>query len=312
MTTIEAPNSEAFAQALQGNPRRQRKEALVRWTMFAAAAVSILVSALIVVSLASESWTFFTQVDYGNLWTFGWFPRRGAYDVRTIFVASLIVTAVAMVVAAPLGMAAAIYLSEYAKPKARKVLKPAIEVLAGIPSVVLGYFALAFISPNVVQRLTDARPQSLLAAGIGVGILVIPLVASVSEDAMSSVPSALREASSGLGARKVTTTIKVVIPAATSGLVAAFILAVSRALGETMVVFIAGGGGDGALYTANPAEPGITMTAAMASVASGTDSVVGEGLTFQSLYAVGAMLFVFTLALNLVADRFVRRVREVY
>lgn len=280
--------------------------------MFAAAAVSILVSALIVVSLASESWTFFTQVDYGNLWTFGWFPRRGAYDVRTIFVASLIVTAVAMVVAAPLGMAAAIYLSEYAKPKARKVLKPAIEVLAGIPSVVLGYFALAFISPNVVQRLTDARPQSLLAAGIGVGILVIPLVASVSEDAMSSVPSALREASSGLGARKVTTTIKVVIPAATSGLVAAFILAVSRALGETMVVFIAGGGGDGALYTANPAEPGITMTAAMASVASGTDSVVGEGLTFQSLYAVGAMLFVFTLALNLVADRFVRRVREVY
>jgi phosphate transport system permease protein len=192
------------------------------------------------------------------------------------------------------------------------VLKPILEILAGIPSVVLGFFALTFISPSFIQRFTDANLQNLAAAGIGVGILTIPLVASVAEDAMSAVPNSLREASAGLGARKMTTSVRVVAPAAVSGLVAALIIGGSRAVGETMVVFIAGGGGDGALYTHNPTDPGMTMTAAMASLATGTDAVVGEGLTFQSLFFVGLLLFVITFLLNLIADRFVRRVRQAY
>jgi phosphate transport system permease protein len=169
------------------------------------------------------------------------------------------------------------------------------------------------ISPDLVQNIfTDASQFNLMAAGIAVGILTVPLVASVSEDAMQAVPRALREASYGLGARKVTTSIKVVVPAAVSGLVAGLILATSRAVGETMVVFIAGGSGAGALFTLNPLEPGTTMTAAMASQATGTDQVRGEGLTFQSLFFVGLLLFVMTLLLNLVADRFVRKVRRGY
>lgn len=277
------------------------------------ASLAIVISVLIVITLAGEAWTFISQVEWASLWDIGWFPRRGLYDLPTIIIASIIVTGVALLVAFPLGLASAIYLSEYARPRVRRVLKPVLEVLAGVPSVVLGYFALQWISPNLVQRLfTDAGPQNMLVAGIGVGILTIPLVASVSEDALSSVPRSLREASVGLGARKITTTTQVVIPAAISGLVAAGILAVSRALGETMVVFIAGGGGDGQLRNFAPTDPGMTMTAAMASIAGGTDAVVGEALTFQSLFFVGFLLFVFTLLLNLLAGRFVRKVREVY
>jgi len=151
-----------------------------------------------------------------------------------------------------------------------------------------------------------------MAAGIGVGILTIPLVASISEDAMSAVPRELREASAGLGARKVTTTTRVVLPAAISGLVAAFIVATSRAIGETMVVFLAGGAADASLFTTSPFDPGLTMTAAMASLASGTDQVVGEGLTFQSLFFVGLVLFFITLGLNMIGNRFVARIREAY
>lgn len=218
-----------------------------------------------------------------------------------------------MVVAVPLGMGAAIYLSEYARPRIRKTLKPILEILAGIPSVVLGYFALTWIAPDLVGRIwEEAGAASLLAAGIGVGILTVPLIASVAEDAMRSVPGALREASSGLGARKVTTTTRVVLPAAVSGLVAAFIIAVSRAIGETMVVFIAGGGTGGALLTFDPRDRGQTMTAAIASQASGTDQVVGAELTFQSLFFVASLLFIVTMVLNLLADRFVRRVRQIY
>lgn len=298
--------------ALKGSRRRHNRERVVQSAFLFAALVSLIISALIIYSLVTEAWTFISQVEWSSLWTIGWFPRRGLYDVKTLFVASLIVGGIAMLVAAPVGLAAAIYLSEYAHSRVRKVLKPIIEILAGIPSVVLGFFALTFISPNFIQRFTDANLQNLAAAGIGVGILTIPLVASVSEDAMSAVPDSLREASAGLGARKITTTIHVVIPAAISGLVAAMIVGVSRAIGETMVVFIAGGGGDGALFTASPLDPGMTMTAAMASLASGTDSVVGEGLTFQSLFFVGLLLFLITFLLNLVADRFVRRVRQAY
>jgi len=297
----------------RGSPRRVRKERAIRAVLFGAAMTSIVVSALIVVSLVGEAWTFVSQVELASLWTDGWFPRRGMYDVKTLFVGSIIVTVIAMAVAVPLGLGAAIYLSEYAPSGIRKTLKPALEILAGIPSVVLGFFALSFLSPEIVQRLRDDATQfNIAAAGLGVGILTIPLVASISEDAMRSVPKALREASYGLGARKITTTVRVVIPAAVSGLVAAFIVAVSRAIGETMVVFIAAGATGGSLFSTNAFGPGQTMTAAIASQAAGTDQVRGEGLTFQSLFFVALLLFLITLVLNVVASRFVRRVRQAY
>ena len=299
---------------LRGDRRRVRTERLVRVALTAAAATSILISALIVFSLAKETWTFVTQVEWATvLSSDGWFPRRGEYNIWTLLVGSAIVTTVAMVIAAPVGLGSAIYLSEYARPNVRKVLKPTLEILAGIPSVVLGFFAISVISPQVVQRFFGATtPFSLMAAGIGVGILSIPLVASVSEDALRSVPQALREASYGMGARKITTTMRVVLPAAVSGLVAAFILAASRAIGETMVVFIAGGAGGGTLLNFSPTDQGLTMTAAMASQAAGTDAVVGEALTFRSLFFVGSVLFLITFALNVIASRFVRRVRISY
>ena len=310
---MASPPTAVTLEDLAAPTRRRVRENTVRSLLFVAALVSVLISALILWSLFREAWTFIVGVDWGVTWgEIGWYPRRGIYDVPTLLVSSLITTAVAMLVAAPIGLGAAIYLSEYATPSVRKWLKPTIEVLAGIPSVVIGYFALLWIAPEVVARIGGPQSGSLMAAGIGVGILTIPLVTSISEDAMRSVPRELREASAGLGARKVATTTKVVLPAAVSGLVAALIVAVSRAIGETMVVFLAGGATDAALFASSPFDSGLTMTAAMASLASGTDSVVGAGLTFQSLYFVGLMLFVITLGLNLIGDAFVRRVREAY
>lgn len=312
MTSVETPAAPTLDRfRLTG--RRARQERFAHGAFMTAASLSIVISALIVWSLAAETWTFVSEVDPASLWTDGWFPRRGMYDVKTLVVGSLLVTGIATLVAAPLGLGAAIYLSEYARPRVRLVLKPVLEILAGIPSVVLGFFALTFISPEFVQRLFGEATQfNILAAGIAVGLLTIPLIASISEDAMRSVPDALREASYGVGARKITTTVQVVIPAAVSGLVAAFIVAISRAIGETMVVFIAAGATGGALFTYDPLGPGQTMTAAIASQAAGTDQVVGEGLTFQSLFFVGSLLFTVTLVLNVLASRFVRRVRQKY
>jgi phosphate transport system permease protein len=298
---------------LRGNPRRMRKERVVRGALFAAAAISIVISVLIVLALIGKAWEFISQVDLSLLWGDDWAPRSGEFSVKALLVASLIVTGIAIVIAAPLGLGSAVYLSEYASPRVRRVLKPILEVLAGIPSVVLGFFAISFISPNLVQSIwSSAGTTSLMAAGIGVGILTIPLMASVSEDAMRSVPMALREASYGLGARKITTSVKVVIPAAVSGLVAAFILAVSRAIGETMVVLLAAGAANASQFTVNPLDRGLTMTAAIASQIRGTEQARGGDLILPSLYFVGLLLFVITLVLNLVADRFVRRVRQQY
>ena len=244
----------------------------------------------------------------------GWFPRRGLFDIPTIVMGTLVVTAVAMIVAVPLGLGVAVYLAEYARPRVRRALKPIIEVLAGIPSVVLAYFAIAFLQPNVVNRFFNPPDQafSLLAAGLAVGILTIPIIASVSEDALRAVPMALREASYGLGAQRAQTTFRVVFPAAVSGIVAAVILGISRAIGETMVVAIAAGATGGALYHVSPLPPGQTMTAAMAGLAWGSDQVAGNSAAFQSLYFVGALLFVMTLGLNVLGDKLVQRVREVY
>lgn len=301
------------AHDLTGSRRRRRKEAAIRAVFLGAAVTSILVSVLIVASLIGEAWSFISQVDPAKLLADGWFPRRGIYDVRTLFVGSLLVTGIAVLVAAPLGLGAAVYLAEYAPVGARKVIKPLLEILAGIPSVVLGFFALTWISPNLVQRFFSGSANfNLAAAGIGVGILVTPLLASIAEDALKAVPLSLREASYGLGARKRTTTARVVFPAAVSGIVAALIVAVSRAIGETMVVAIAAGASGGALFGLDPTQPGQTMTAAIASLATGTDQVKGADLAFQSLFFVGLLLFAVTLGLNVVGDRFVRRVRQRY
>ncbi|HET6954253.1 MAG TPA: phosphate ABC transporter permease subunit PstC [Acidimicrobiales bacterium] len=301
---------------LSGDTRRHRRERVVGAVFFLAAATSVVVSATIVVSLFGKGWEFISRADWGNVLTSDtWNPRQNTFGVRPLVMGSVIVTGIAMLVAVPLGLGAAVYLSEAAPPRVRAVLKPILEVLAGVPSVVLGYFALSWIAPNVVGRIfgeEHGRGGSMLAAGIGVGILTIPLVASVSEDAMRAVPNSLREASAGIGARRITTTVRVVIPAAVSGLVAAFILAASRAIGETMVVFIAAGAATVGQFTTNPVDSGLTMTAAMASLATGTDSVKGATLAYPSLYMVGIVLFFLTLLLNVVGNRFVRRVRQAY
>ena len=298
---------------LRGNPRRKRKEAIIRALFFTAAFMSVVISAAIVLSLIGRAFNYITSVELSALWSSGWFPRRGLYDLRTIIVGTLIVAGVAMLVAAPLGLGAAIYLSEYAKPGLRRWLKPILEILAGIPSVVLGFFAIRFINPELIQQVwANAEFFNLAAAGIAVGVLVTPLVASVSEDAMRSVPMALREAAYGMGARKRTVTVTVVVPAAISGIVASLILGVSRAIGETMVVAIAAGATGGGSLTLNPLEGGQTMTAAMTSLAIGSDQVRGQANTFESLFFVGLLLFVMTLVLNIFSERFVRKVRQKY
>ena len=258
---------------------------------------------------------FFREIgwDWGVLTDSGWFPRRSRFDLRTIVVGSIVMGAVAMVVAVPFGLGTAVYLSEYAPRRVRKVVKPVIEVLAGIPSVVVGFFTINFIAPSLVNRVFDpSSSKTMLAAGIGIGILVIPIMASVSEDAISAVPGSLREASYGCGARKVTTVVSVVLPAAVSGLVAASIIAVSRAIGETMVAAMAAGyDGSGPYNGLSPLNGGLSMTGAMTNAAGGTDNAAG-GAPFEVLFFVGLVLFLVTLALNTVGDRFVQRVRQKY
>jgi phosphate transport system permease protein len=298
---------------LRGTAVRRRNEALVRSLLLLASIVSVLISAGIVLSLIFEAARFVSSIDLSKLLADGWFPRRGQFSIPTVLVGSLLVTVIAMAVAAPIGLASAIYLAEYASGRVRKAVKPILEILAGIPSVVLGFFALTLINPGIVRTLfPDAKASTLLAAGIGVGVLTIPLVASVSEDAMRAVPQALREASYGLGARRVSTSLRVVVPAAVSGIVAALILAASRAIGETMVVALAAGATAGSLFTVDPLGPGQTLTGAMASLAAGSDNVTGDSAAFLSLFFLGFLLFVITLALNLIGDVFVRRTRQRY
>ena len=298
---------------LSGNKARHRRESIVRGLFRTAAAASIVISVAIVASLVGKAYGFISQVDLSALWSSGWFPRRGQFDVKTIITGTLIISLIAMVVATPLGLGAALYLSEYAKPRMRRILKPILEILASIPSVVLGVFALTFISPNIVQSVfVDSGIFNLMAAGLAVGVLVTPLVASVSEDAMRAVPLALREASYGLGARKRTTTLKVVFPAAISGIVASLILGVSRAIGETMIVAIAAGGTGGAAFTLDPTQAGQTMTGAMTALAIGSDQVRGVDNAFDSLFFVGLVLFLMTLGLNVLSESFVRKVRQKY
>jgi phosphate transport system permease protein len=298
---------------LQSNPRKRRVEAIARSCFFLAALTSVIITFLIVGSVAREAWTFISRVDLGSLNEIGWFPRRGLYDVPTLLIGTLLVSGIAMLVATPLGLGAAVFLSEYAKPRVRRTVKPVIEILAGVPSVVLGFFAISFITPEVISRLNDRVSFfNLAAAGIAVGILTLPLVATVAEDAMRAVPAALREGAYGLGARKITVSTRIVFPAAISGIVAAFIIGLSRAIGETMVVAIAAGATGGGLRSWDVFSQGQTMTGAMAALGAGTDQVKGDDLAFQSLFFIGLVLFVITFVLNVFGDLLVRRVRERY
>jgi len=293
--------------------RRRVREAVIRTAITVSATASILISTLIVLSLIGNALNFVQQVDPAQLVAEGWFPRRDMFSIPTILAGTLVISGVGMLIATPLGIGAAIYLSEYASDRVRKTLKPILEVLAAVPSVVLGYFAITVISPTVVGTIhPGGQVFSMAAAGIAVGILITPLIASVAEDALHAVPSALREASYGLGARRLATSVRVVVPAAISGIVAALILGISRAIGETMIVAIAAGAAGGSLFTINPFDPGITMTAAMTALATGSDQVRGASLAFPSLFFVGLLLFAITLVLNFISDAFVRRVRQRY
>ncbi len=308
-----SPVTEAADLTLGADRTRQNNRA--RQVVFGLGLSSVVVSILIVWNIFSEAVEFVgaSEFTWGSLTEIGWFPRQGRFDLSTLFVGTLWVTGIAVVVAGPVGLGVAFYLSEYASPGVRRYVKPLIETLASIPSVVLGLFAISFVAPTVLQPLDDSIGIfSLLAAGVGVGILTVPIVASISEDAMRAVPMELREASYGLGGRKVTTALRVVFPAALSGISAAFIVAISRAIGETMVVYIAAGGSGGAIFELDPREPGQTITAAMASIGAGTDNVAGVGIAFQSLYFLGALLFIVTMLLNILSDAIVRRFRQVY
>ena len=278
----------------------------------AAAFLSVLTTIGIVLSLLDGTVAFLGEIPLGDF-LFGteWTPlfADGAYGVLPILSATLLITGLAMVVAVPFGLGAALYLSEYASPRARRVLKPVLEVLAGIPTVVFGFFAISFVTPNILRPLLgDIGIFNALSAGLVIGILIIPIVASLSEDALSAVPQSMRDGALALGATRTSVARKVVLPAALSGVIASFVLALSRGIGETMVAVIAAG--SIAQLTLDPTEPMQTMTAFIAQAASG-DQPTGS-LGYNTLFAVGALLFVITLFVNVVSIRLVRRFREVY
>jgi phosphate transport system permease protein len=296
---------------LMHNRGRRRRESLVGALMWVAASVSIVTTLGILASLGAETIAFFRVVP---LWQFltdtEWTPLFSIqrFGIAPLVVATLMTSAIALAVAVPLGLLAAVYLSEFASNRARDVLKPALEVLAGIPTVVFGYFALTTVTPQLKTWITELSIFNSLSAGLVMGVMIIPLVASLSEDAMSAVPRSLRDGGFGLGATRFEVATRVVFPAAISGIVAAVVLAFSRAVGETMIVAIAAG--QNPQLTLDPRVPIETMTAYIVQVSLG-DTPYGS-LSYLTIYAVGTALFVLTFCLNLVSFWFVRRFREVY
>jgi len=278
-----------------------------------AAVLTILITAGIVVALLVPSLQFFAEVPVWDF-LFGtrWAPRfaDASFGVLPLVTASAWTTAIALAFAVPLGLGAATFLSEYAHPRLRKVLKPVLEVLAGIPTVVYGYFAVQFVQGTVLREWFEWETGSfsVLAAGFVMGVMIIPTIASLSEDAMSAVPNSMRQGSAALGANRMQTSLRVVVPAALSGIVAAIILGVSRAVGETMIVALAAG--QQARIVGGPLEAGQTMTAFIANAALG-DSRVGS-LEYNTLFAVGLLLFLLTLVVNMISIAIVRRFREAY
>ncbi len=281
------------------------------WVFLLCALLSVVTTVAIVVSLVSQALDFFSEIP---LWDFltgtRWTPilKPRSYGVLPLVNGTLIVAALAAIVALPVGLATAIYLAEYAPDKVRRVIKPVLEVLAGIPTVVYGYFALTFVTPQLQRIFPDMIVFNALSAGIVMGIMIIPMVSSLSEDAMISVPRSLRQAAYALGATKFETSVKVVVPAALSGIVASFILAISRAIGETMLVTIAAGATP--RMTLNPLDSIQTMTAFIVQLALG--EAPHGSLEYNTIFAVGILLFVMTLGMNLLGYWVVRRWRQAY
>jgi phosphate transport system permease protein len=292
--------------------RRRVGERLIKGALLGCGVLSIAVTLGILASLVTETIEFFravSPIEYltGTRWAPTFTPSD--FGVLPLVSATLLITAIAAAVAFPLGVGAAIYLSEYATRRRRRVIKPVLEVLAGIPTVVFGYFALTFITPQVLQPLIPGtRIFNALSAGLVVGIMILPLVASISEDAMRAVPWSLREAAYGMGATRRTVATRVVLPAALSGIAAAFTLALSRAIGETMIVTIAAGLNPN--LSPDPRQGMATMTAYIVQVSLG-DTPFGS-IEYKTIYALGTTLFVMTLALNVISYRFVKRFRERY
>ncbi len=315
MTGTVSPTTERGPGAGTPNPLRRARprygEAVIQGMLFLAALVSVLTTVGIVFSLVPPTITFFREVSPVEFFTgTDWAPlfAKAEFGVLPLVSATLLVTGIAIVVAIPLGLGAAIYLAEYAQPRSRRILKPILEVLAGIPTVVLGFFALEFVTGLVLEPLFGIGGFNALSAGIVMGVMIIPTIASLSEDAMSAVPRSLREGAYALGSTKMQVASKIVVPAALSGIVAAFVLGISRAIGETMIVAIAAGQTPNLSF--NPADGMQTMTGFIAAAGIG-DIPVGS-IGYQTIFAVGALLFTMTLFMNALSIRLVRKYREVY
>jgi len=289
----------------------RRLEPLIEWLLFACAAVSVLTTAGIVLVLIGETIAFLREVSifeflFGTEWTPLFATKR--FGVLPLVAGTALVSGIAMIVALPAGVLSAIYLSEYANPHVRRVIKPLLELLAGVPTVVYGYFALMFVTPLLQRFIPGLAGFNALSPGIVMGIMILPLVSSLSEDALHAVPNGLREGAYALGATRLQTTMRVVVPGALSGITAAFILAISRAIGETMIVAIAAG--QQPRLTANPLVPVETMTAYIVQVSLG-DTPAGT-IEYRTIFAVGMLLFVGTFLLNLVSAWLRERYREEY
>jgi phosphate transport system permease protein len=291
--------------------RRRLVEAVIERTLFFCAACSILVTLGIVLVLVFETGAFLSEVPigdflFGTVWTPLFFDKQ--FGVLPLVVGTLLTSAIAMAVALPAGLLTAIYLSEYAVPPVRRVVRPVLEVLAGVPTVVYGYFALQFVTPVLQTFMPGLAGFNALSPGIVMGIMILPLVSSLSEDALHSVPNGLREGAYALGATRMQTALRVVVPAAVSGISAASILAVSRAVGETMIVAIAAG--QQPRLTFDPRVPVETMTAYIVQVSLG-DTPAGT-LEYRTIFAVGMLLFLSTFTLNLMSIWLRNRFREEY
>jgi phosphate transport system permease protein len=288
-------------------------ESAIQALLFFAGILSIFITIAIVYELGKEALLFFNNPDVTLGKFFGgtqWQPSIGRYGIWALVSATLTTSFIAISISLPLGLAAAIYLSEYASPRARSILKPVLEVLAGIPTVVYGYFALLFVTP-ILQNIfgnENIQVYNMLSAGLVMGIMILPLISSMSEDSLSAVPRSLREAAYAMGATKIEASLQVVLPAALSGIGAALIVGISRAVGETMIVAVAAGAGPN--FTFNPLQAAETMTGHIARISGGDLSY--NSIDYTSLFAIALMLFLVTLVLNLISQWVVNRFRERY
>ena len=291
--------------------RRRIGEDVIKGVLFVCALISVATTVGIVIALFVPAFEFFQEIPIRDFLTgTNWAPlfEPAHFGVLPLVGGTLLVTGIASLVAMPLGLGAAIYLSEYASPRTRGILKPAFEILAGIPTIVFGYFALTFMTPLLRDIGIQVDIFNTLSAGLVIGVLLMPTVASLSEDAMGAVPRELRDGAYALGSTKVQVATRIVVPAAVSGIIASFVLAISRAVGETMIVLIAMGQQPN--LTFDPREAAETMTAFIA--ATGAGDVPTGSIEYKTIFAVGALLFVMTLVMNVFAIRLVRKYREVY